>query len=109
MNNTVHLREYLLPGGPSAAILPSRHAGVEMHDHDYYELVYIEEGIGLHDLEGRYRTLVDSLKVYLRVAVVPDEAVEEKKAYMPSEQAGVLMKENDEVKNLVKELGLDIK
>ena len=63
----------------------------------------------LHDLEGRYRTLVDSLKVYLRVAVVPDEAVEEKKAYMPSEQAGVLMKENDEVKNLVKELGLDIK
>ncbi len=63
----------------------------------------------LHDLEGRYRTLVDSLKVYLRVAVVPDEAIEEKKAYMPSEQAGVLMKENDEVKNLVKELGLDIK
>ena len=63
----------------------------------------------LYDLEGRYRTLVDSLKVYLRVAVVPDEAVEEKKAYMPSEQAGVLMKENDEVKNLVKELGLDIK
>ena len=63
----------------------------------------------LHDLEGRYRTLVDSLKVDLRVAVVPDEAVEEKKAYMPSEQAGVLMKENDEVKNLVKELGLDIK
>ena len=63
----------------------------------------------LHDLEGRYRTLVDSLKVYLRVAVVPDEVVEEKKAYMPSEQAGVLMKENDEVKNLVKELGLDIK
>lgn len=53
MNNTVHLREYLLPGGPSAAILPSRHAGVEMHDHDYYELVYIEEGTGLHDLEGR--------------------------------------------------------
>ena len=63
----------------------------------------------LHDLEGRYRTLVDSLKVYLRVAVVPDETVEEKKAYMPSEQVGVLMKENDEVKNLVKELGLDIK
>ena len=63
----------------------------------------------LHDLEGRYRSLVGSLKVYLRVAVVPDDAVQEKKAYMPSEQAGVLMKENDEVKNLVKELGLDIK
>ena len=63
----------------------------------------------LHDLEGRYRTLVGSLKVSLRVAVVPDDAVQEKKAYMPSEQAGVLMKEDDEVKNLVKDLGLDIK
>lgn len=53
MSNTVHLREYLLPGGPMAALRPSMHAGVEMHDHDYYELVYIEEGTGLHDLEGR--------------------------------------------------------
>lgn len=53
MNNTVHLREYLKADGPMAALQPSRHAGVEMHDHDYYELVYIEEGTGLHDLEGR--------------------------------------------------------
>lgn len=53
MSSTVNLREFLLPGGPLAAVRPSRHAGVEMHDHDYYELVYIEEGTGLHDLEGR--------------------------------------------------------
>ncbi|MBQ3222015.1 MAG: helix-turn-helix domain-containing protein [Clostridia bacterium] len=53
MSSTVFLREFLLPGGPLAAVSPSRHAGVEMHDHDYYELVYIEEGTSLHDLEGR--------------------------------------------------------
>ena len=41
--------------------------------------------------------------------VDPDDAIVEKKVYMPSEQAGVVMSENDEVKNLVKDLGLDIK
>ena len=63
----------------------------------------------LYDLEGNYRKIVGSSKVNLRVAVVPDDAVVEKKVYMPSEQAGVVMSENDEVKNLVKDLGLDIK
>ena len=53
MSGTVYLRDYLEPGRPSVVLKPSRHAGVEMHDHDYYELVYIEEGTGLHDLEGR--------------------------------------------------------
>ncbi len=62
----------------------------------------------LHDLEGNYRKIVGSMKVYLRVTVAPDEA-EEKKIYMPSDQAKELMSENDEVKNLVKDLGLDIK
>ena len=63
----------------------------------------------LYDLEGNYRKIVGSSKVSLRVAVVPDDAIVEKKIYMPSEQAGVVMSENDEVKNLVKDLGLDIK
>lgn len=63
----------------------------------------------LYDLEGNYRKIVGSSKVSLRVAVVPDDAVAEKKAYMPSEQAGVVMSENAEVKNLITDLGLDIK
>ena len=63
----------------------------------------------LHELEGHYRSLVGSMKVYLRVEVVPDDAPEQKKIYMPSEQAKELMNNNDEVKNLVKDLGLDIK
>lgn len=62
----------------------------------------------LHDLEGNYRKIVGSAKVYLRVTVAPDEAGE-KKIYMPSDQARELMSANDEVKNLVKDLGLDIK
>ena len=63
----------------------------------------------LYDLEGNYRKIVGSTKISLRVAVVPDDAVIEKKAYMPSEQAGVVMSENAEVKNLITDLGLDIK
>ena len=63
----------------------------------------------LHDLEGNYRRIVGTAKVYLRVSVVPDEHEEVKNMYMPSDQAKVLMAQNDEVKNLVQDLGLDIK
>ena len=63
----------------------------------------------LHELEGRYRSLVGSMKVYLRVDVTPDDAPEQKKIYMPIDQAKELMAQNDEVKNLVQDFGLDIK
>ena len=63
----------------------------------------------LHELESNLRTLVESAKLNLRVAVVPDEPSAPKKAYMPSEQAKELMDTNAEVKNLVQDLGLDIK
>ena len=63
----------------------------------------------LHELESNFRILVESKKLKLRVAVVPDEPSAPKKAYMPSEQAKELMDTNAEVKNLVQDLGLDIK
>ena len=63
----------------------------------------------LHDLEGRYRALVGSMKVYLRVDVAPDDAPEQKKVYMPSDQAKELMDQNAEVKSLVKDFELEIK
>lgn len=63
----------------------------------------------LHELEGNYRKVVGSMKVYLRVAVTPDDSPEQKKIYMPSEQAKELMAHNEEVKSLVKDLELDIK
>ena len=63
----------------------------------------------LHELEGRYRGLVGSMKVYLRVDVAPDDAPEQKKVYMPSDQAKELMDQNAEVKSLVKDFELEIK
>ena len=63
----------------------------------------------LHELEGNYRRIIGSMKVYLRVAVTPDDSPEQKKIYMPSEQAKELMAQNEEVKSLVKDLELDIK
>jgi chromosomal replication initiation ATPase DnaA len=63
----------------------------------------------LHELEGNLRKIVGSMKVYLRVTVMPDDASEQKKVYMPSEQAKELMAQNEEVKSLVKDLELDIK
>ena len=63
----------------------------------------------LYELEGRFRVLVGSMKVYLRVEVLPDDAPQQKVVYMPSDQAKELMAENPEVKGLVKDLGLDIK
>ena len=62
----------------------------------------------LHELEGNFRRIVGSSKVYLRVDVTPDD-VHQPKIYMPSDKAKELMAGNDEVKNLVKDLGLDIK
>ena len=63
----------------------------------------------LHELEGNLRKIVGSMKVYLRVDVAPDDAPEQKKIYMPSDQAKELMAQNEQVKNLVKDLELDIK
>jgi chromosomal replication initiation ATPase DnaA len=63
----------------------------------------------LHELEGRYRALVGSMSVYLRVDIAPDDAPEEKKVYMPSDQAKHLMDQNAEVKSLVKDFELEIK
>jgi len=63
----------------------------------------------LHELEGNFRRIAGSPKLYLRVTVMPDDAPERKKIYMPSEQAKELMAQNEEVKSLVKDLDLDIK
>ena len=63
----------------------------------------------LHELEGNYRKAAGSMKIYLRVAVQPDDTPSQPKIYMPGDQAEVLMKEKEEVRELVKALELDIK
>ena len=59
-------------------------------------------------LEGKFRKIIGSGKVHLHIDVVQDKEVE-KSIYMPSEQALDLISRNDEVKNLVSDLGLDVK
>jgi DNA polymerase-3 subunit gamma/tau len=62
----------------------------------------------LHDLEGRFRQIVGSPNVYLKVDVTPDDAPQQN-IYMPSDKAKVLMADNAEVNELVKALKLEIK
>ena len=67
---------------------------------------WIENNL-LRQLEGAFRDIVGSRRILLEVEA---SAVEEKKtAYMPEEKARELMDANVEVKNLVVDLGLDIK
>ena len=61
----------------------------------------------LLELEAHFQRLTGS-SIKLRVDVVAEEDTAPV-AYMPSEKAQDLMNKNEEVKNLVKDLGLDIK
>lgn len=62
----------------------------------------------LHELEGNFRRIAGSDALMLSVTVAP-VADGEKIVYMPSDKAKVLMENNEEVKNLVKDFSLDIK
>lgn len=62
----------------------------------------------LHELEGNIRKISGSDLIILEVKVA--ETVKDKEmVYMPSDKAKVLMANNEEVKNLVKDFSLDIK
>ena len=62
----------------------------------------------LHELETSFRSICGTQAIILAVEVIP-MAETAPGAYMPSDKAKVLMSENDNVKNLVKDLNLDIK
>lgn len=62
----------------------------------------------LHELEAHFRRIAGSDALMLSVTVAP-VAEGEKVVYMPSDKAKVLMENNEEVKNLVKDFSLDIK
>lgn len=61
----------------------------------------------LHEMEGNLQKLTSS-SVRLRVDVIPSEE-KGPVVYLPSEKAKDLMAQNEEVKNLVSDFGLDIK
>ncbi len=62
----------------------------------------------LHELEGNFRKIAGSDAILLEVVVAPVPE-SEKIVYMPGDKAKVLMENNEEVKNLVKDFSLDIK
>ncbi len=68
---------------------------------------WIEEKV-LRELERRYCELVGSSAIRLAPSVLPDEQKEDVK-YMPAEKAEDLMGKNEEVRNLVMDLSLDVK
>ena len=68
---------------------------------------WIEERL-LHELEGRFQKLCGSPRVALRIGVVPDTEKKEV-LYTNAEKAQYLMSQNGDVKNLITDLGLEIK
>ena len=68
---------------------------------------WIEERI-LRDLETRYARLTACGRIRLEPSVLPEEE-QGPRIYMPAEKAEDLMSKNEEVRNLVVDLGLDIK
>lgn len=68
---------------------------------------WIEERL-LHELEGRFQKLCGSPRVALRIGVVPDTEKKEV-LYTNAEKAQYLMSQNGDIKNLITDLGLDIK
>ena len=68
---------------------------------------WIEERM-LRDMEARYANLVECGRIRLE-PVVPQEEEQAPRIYMPTEKAEDLISKNEEVRNLVVDLGLDIK
>lgn len=62
----------------------------------------------LRSFEGSLQAMTSCNRIRLSIDVIPEENIE-KKAYMPVEKATELMNANQEVRELVSELGLDIK
>ena len=61
----------------------------------------------LHELEGRFQKLLGTPGVKLRVAAA--QFVEEKVIYTPEDKAKYLMENNQEVIDIISDLGLDLK
>ena len=69
---------------------------------------WIEEKL-LRDMEARFCRLMGCNALRLQPYELPDDRPREARKYLPSEKAEDLISKNEEVKNLVVDLGLDIK
>ena len=68
---------------------------------------WIEEKV-LRDLEREFCALISNRAIRLAPSVIPEEQKEDVK-YMPAEKAEDLIGRNEEVRNLVVDLSLDVK
>ena len=62
----------------------------------------------LRELEDKLQKSLGTKRVRLALEVIPEEKVE-KKIYMPEDKAKAMMAGNEEIRNLVKDLDLDVK
>ena len=62
----------------------------------------------LRELEDKLQKSLGTKRVRLAVEVIPEEKIE-KKIYMPEDKAKAMMAGNEEIRNLVKDLDLDVK
>ena len=62
----------------------------------------------LRELEDKLQKSLGTKRVRLAVEVIPEEKVE-KKIYMPEDKAKAMMAGNEEIRNLLKDLDLDVK
>ena len=62
----------------------------------------------LRELEDKLQKSLGTKRVRLAVEVIPEEKVE-KKIYMPEDKAKAMMAGNEEIRNLVKDLDVDVK
>ncbi|MGM9739644.1 MAG: DNA polymerase III subunit gamma/tau [Candidatus Cryptobacteroides sp.] len=68
---------------------------------------WVEENL-LHNIEGILWKMLNTNKLRLNPEVMPEEAVE-KKIYLAEDKAKIVVDGNEEVRNLVNDLGLDVK
>ena len=68
---------------------------------------WVEENL-LHNIEGILWKMLNTNKLRLNPEVMPEEAVE-KKIYLAEDKAKIVADGNEEVRNLVHDLGLDVK
>lgn len=69
-HSTMKLQSMIAPGEPAVQVLPSHHLNVSLHDHDFYELVYVTEGYCLNNVGGLSTLLMEGDCIILPPGVV---------------------------------------
>ena len=58
-HSTLSQQALIRPGDPEVLVLPSHHTKVGLHDHNFYELVYVTEGYCLNQVAGMSTLLME--------------------------------------------------